>query len=262
MSSKFLVAAAALSAAVSAQAAVSISVGSAAFNYSQSFDSLASSGTTNAWSNENTINGWSLFNVATPVTTYRAGAGTETNGAYYSFGDVGSSDRALGSIGSSGLQSGAAAVAFTNNTGAALSGFTLHYDGEQWRNGGNASQASHKLTLQYGFGATFASVTTWTTAGLGFDFTSPVTTPTAGSVLGNTAGLVANIGGTVTTAWSAGDTLWIRWNDINDAGNDHGLAIDNVSFSVTTAAVPEPGTYAMLLAGLGAVGFIARRRRA
>jgi hypothetical protein len=28
------------------------------------------------------------------------------------------------------------------------------------------------------------------------------------------------------------------------------------------AAVPEPQTYAMLLAGLGAVGFIARRRKA
>ncbi len=33
---------------------------------------------------------------------------------------------------------------------------------------------------------------------------------------------------------------------------------NQVSFNVT--AIPEPGTYAMLLAGLGAVGFIARRR--
>lgn len=35
------------------------------------------------------------------------------------------------------------------------------------------------------------------------------------------------------------------------------VAIDNISVS----AVPEPGTYAMLLAGLGMVGFAARRRR-
>jgi hypothetical protein len=40
------------------------------------------------------------------------------------------------------------------------------------------------------------------------------------------------------------------------AGNH--FAIDNLTFS---AAVPEPETYAMLLAGLGMIGFVGRRRR-
>ena len=38
------------------------------------------------------------------------------------------------------------------------------------------------------------------------------------------------------------------------------VLIDDINLSVT--AVPEPGTYAMLLAGLGVVGTMARRRRA
>lgn len=38
------------------------------------------------------------------------------------------------------------------------------------------------------------------------------------------------------------------------------LSVDNVSVSAVTA-VPEPETYAMMLAGLGAIGFLSRRRK-
>ncbi|NRR30537.1 PEP-CTERM sorting domain-containing protein [Oxalobacteraceae bacterium] len=43
----------------------------------------------------------------------------------------------------------------------------------------------------------------------------------------------------------------------NQGGDNVGALLDNVSIT----AVPEPGTYAMLLAGLAAVGVAARRRR-
>jgi hypothetical protein len=36
---------------------------------------------------------------------------------------------------------------------------------------------------------------------------------------------------------------------------------DNLVLAKAVVAIPEPSTYAMLLAGLGAVGFVARRRR-
>lgn len=38
------------------------------------------------------------------------------------------------------------------------------------------------------------------------------------------------------------------------------LSLDQVALYATAAAVPEPGTYAMMLAGLGVLGLIARRR--
>jgi hypothetical protein len=41
-------------------------------------------------------------------------------------------------------------------------------------------------------------------------------------------------------------------------GDNFGLLLDDVRVAV---AIPEPGTYALLLAGLGLMGFVVRRRR-
>jgi hypothetical protein len=245
-----------------------INVSSAAFTYSESFDSLTTVATpaTN-WVNDSTLPGWSLFiasGAAAP--TIAADNGGSNAGTFRSYGTTAASDRALGGLGSGGAYFGAPAqgavagyiaAGLTNTSALVLDSFTLRFDGEQWRNGGNAT--AQTMVMEYGFGASFAAVTTWTAPGGNFSWTSPVATATAAAVDGNVAGLVANRGGTVSTSWAPGDTLWVRWIEINDFGNDHGLAIDNVSFSVT--AVPEPGTYALLLAGLGVVGFLARRRR-
>ena len=251
--SKHLLAAAALLATVSAQSAVSLATPAA--TYAQTFDSLATTGTTNAWVNNSTLPGFSLFTTAgVAVTTYRADIGGSNTGAIYSWGATGSSERALGGVGSASF-SGYIALALSNDTNLVFDSFTLRYDGEQWRNGGNT--ASHPMAVEYGFGASFAAVSTWTPAAT-LGWTSPVSTATAASVDGNVAGLVANVGGTTAVNWAPSTTLWVRWIEANDAGSDHGLAIDNLSFSVT--AVPEPGTTGLLLAGLAAVGLLARRR--
>ena len=45
-------------------------------------------------------------------------------------------------------------------------------------------------------------------------------------------------------------------------GRANAVYVDDVELALTTAAVPEPGSYGLLLAGLATVGAIARRRRA
>jgi len=75
----------------------------------------------------------------------------------------------------------------------------------------------------------------------------------------------------VSTAWE-GHTLsfiagssssTIRFTDTSNGGDAVRInwALDNVSVS-SVSSVPEPETYAMMLAGLGLIGAIARRRRA
>lgn len=259
-----IVSAAALAAAaLPAHAAISLSSG--ASTYSESFDTLASAGNNMAWANDSTLQGWSLFTGAgNAISSYRANSGGTTAGSFYSWGST--AERALGGLGSNGTYFGGSAngtvagyiaLALTNTSGAAFDSFTLSFDGEQWRNGSNP--ATQTMALQYGFGATFGAVTTWNTPGAVFNWTSPVASVGAAAVNGNTAGLVANVGGTVTTNWAAGDTLWVRWIENNDTGNDHGLAIDNLSLSVS--AVPEGDGLVLAFSGLALLCGLVRRRR-
>ncbi len=214
--------------------------------YTQNFDTLATSGTANPWTNDTTIAGWFLFNQlssGTPITAYNADSGTSTAGSFDSYGTTGATDRALGGLASggayfsapaSGTVAGWVAFAARNTTGATVNTLNVSFDGEQWRNGGNTS--AQKMGLQYGIGTTFGTVSSWTTPGGTFDWTSPIVGATAVALDGNaTANRVASVGGALTNLnWANNDTLWLRWVENNDVGSDHGLAIDNFSLSATT----------------------------
>jgi hypothetical protein len=256
--------------------AVPIAIGSAGGTYGQDFNTLATTGgiVSNVGANTWSLNGWGLYSFSgAAITTYAAGDGTSNAGGFYSFGN--SMDRALGGLGSSGAyfnnggtgpasgaMAGWFAVALSNNSGATLDGFSATFDGEQWRNGGNTS--AQTMVLEYGFGSTFASVGTWSAAGAMFNFTSPVVGATAAAVDGNAAGRVAGLGGSILTNWNAGDTLWLRWAEVNDVGNDHALAIDNFNFVAgqQVSSVPLPAAAWLFGSGLLGLAGIGRRRRA
>jgi len=222
-------------------------------SYAQSFDGLAPSGTTLSWTNDQTLTGWSLFRQPTPgtaVTTYAASDGSGTAGSFLSYGSTGSTDRALGGLGSggvyfgspsSGATAGWLALALTNNTGSSIGRLSISFSGEQWRNGGNTSLQT--MVFQQGYGISFDRVQTWNTPGGAFNWSSPVATATAAPVNGNQAGKVSGRGGDLdlsSAPWSPGTTLWLRWVETNDAGNDHGLAIDDLTIQTVSApTIPE-----------------------
>jgi len=56
--------------------------------------------------------------------------------------------------------------------------------------------------------------------------------------------------------WTNGQSLWLRWSDINDAGNDDALAMDNVSFSASSGGpdsnltvTPATASFGRMLVG-------------
>ncbi len=274
----FLTPALLITSALAAQAAVSFTGGA----YTQNFDTLpnapvnTSLQTTAPWaddvaapSGQTSIAGWYLWHPATATEggangnqKFRIHDGSGNTGAFYSFGTAASSERALGylaanAIGVAGAES-YIGLRLHNDTGASISGFSLSYSGEQWRDGGAATPNAQSLTFGYSTSATSVQDASFTSVAA-LNFTSPVLVNTASGVAvdGNNAGKVVISSVTVNgLTWAAGTDLWLRWADKNDSGNDHGLAIDDLTF---TAVVPEPGSAALI--GLGVLAFGLLRRK-
>lgn len=206
-------------------------------SYSQDFNTLLSTGT-GTWANDSTLTGWWAQRTGSG-TSIAADAGSGNGGNLYSYGSTSSTDRALGSIGSSNAAAGnfAWGVQFQNTgTGTATLG-TLQYTGEQWRNGGNTTP--NVITMWYAVGSTpFTTVnpgtnnTGWT-ALTALDFSSPINTTTAAALDGNaTANRTArssNLGLTL----NAGQYVMFRWSDPDHTGTDHGLAVDDFQLGWT-----------------------------
>ncbi|CAN5735178.1 hypothetical protein BH24ACI3_BH24ACI3_05370 [soil metagenome] len=211
-------------------------------NYTQNFDTLASTGTSSVVPPGFGFAESSGTNAAN--SEYSAGTGSSTTGDTYSFGSTGASERAFG-----GLQTGSLiptiGACFTNNTGAAITSFTVTYDGEMWRLGATGGRLD-RLDFQYSLNATtlLDGTATWTDVN-GLDFVTPNTSgDTAGARDGNeplfrTAGITAIVG---SLSIPNGATWYIRYLDFNASGADDGLAVDNFSMLVGAGATSAPVT--------------------
>lgn len=255
--------------------------------YTQNFDSLGNTGTSldtgalQGWSVTGSTGEGSASNVqvttgqvvilsnTTPGTSTTGGNpggqfayGLHNYGTDSSYLSGNSGDRALGSrAGSNGFGNHSLDLRLTNNTGQAITSFSLTYDGEVWINSGASG-----FTMYY---STTGLANSWTLMGSTFNFAPTTAYPAAGSPAGNgenealdgnlSANRNASIGGvyTPTEAIAAGSTFYLRWYDGNDGGTtDRGVAIDNVLIT----AVPEPTALA-LLGGLGMFTAFSRRNR-
>lgn len=231
---------------------------------SENFDTLPTANVTGVFSAtvgvQSAIPGltaWSGAKIAgsgTAATNFVANDGASNSGALFSMGFAGNGERALGTL-ASGTNTFAFGVDLVNGTGGVLTDVTISFTKEQWR---SSTSTNNVLSFAYGLSGGSASATNFLsdaslTAEANLNVVGDPFVTTNGALNPPSTALVSY---TITGLnWQAGDSLFIRWSDFNDIGNDAMLGIDDFGFTAT----PAPGAAALL--GLGGL-VMARRRRA
>lgn len=216
-------------------------------SYTQDFNSLPSSGTSNSWQNNVTLPNWyGQSSGTTNPTTIIADAGTNTTGSYHSYGAVGSNDRALGTLASNGTGDIAYGVLLRNNSSSTITEMTVAYTMEQWRNGGNTATQS----ILFYYKVDNAPITSSLNPGSGAGWTavpalnasSLVASSTAAALNGNDPSnrVVIPAVSLPSLNLAPGQYIFLKWDDLNNTGNDHGLSIDDLTITWTVAAAEPP----------------------
>ena len=203
------------------------------FVYTEDLDSLVSSG-----SSSQVPVGWSIYDGDGLMI---ADDGSHGGAGLYSYGSTGSQFRALGSIASAAMAPMFGAC-FQNATGGNLSSISFGYGGQQWHVG--ATGRSDRLDFQISTDATSLQSGQWTDVDA-MDFSSIATSAPVGRVNG---ALYYNLS---ITGYLPGNpvippngTFWVRWKDLDVAGDDDGLSVGGVTVT-GYSDVPIPPVFSL-----------------
>ncbi len=227
-------------------------------SYFQDFNTLINTGTV-TFTDNSTLANWYAKKSATGALSLLTGTGSSNAGGLYSFGATNATDRALGTVGSGTPGNFAYGVLLKNTSGTIITDVKVTYTMEQWRNGGNTTaqpltfyfqkSASAITDLQPNVNAAWTQVP-------GLTISSPVNTATAAALDGNVSANRVTVTGVSIPGLSLANNEYImlKWDDPDNAGNDHGLSIDDVTITWTvTPVISSNADLSVLSINAGAV---------
>jgi len=185
----------------------------------------------------NTVNGWYGARIAgsgTTATDLLANAGTTSTGTLYSFGNTNDTNRALGTL-ATGTTTMAFGALIKNDTGGAITNVKVSFTAEFWR---SSTLTSNVLTFGYGtINGTNSTeknflTTTGATPFTALNITGPAPVASNGALDGNSpVNIVAYSNVALPLVLGLGEMTFLRWQDLNDGGDDAGIGIDNFTLS-------------------------------
>ncbi|MBX7135742.1 MAG: PEP-CTERM sorting domain-containing protein [Fimbriimonadaceae bacterium] len=206
-----------------------------------------------------TFEGTKIGGTGTAAMNLIADAGVSATGAIHSLGQDGSSERALGLL-ASGTNIGGIGVNIVNASGSALASMTVSFKQENWRTSTSTLNIMAAAWGRTGGGMTATDFITSAamTPVNDLDLVGPSPVASNGALNGNDPinRFTRSHTFTFATPLGVGESLYVRWLDVNDTGNDASLALDECR--ITAEPVPEPATLAAL--GLGTLALVRRRR--
>lgn len=210
--------------------------------YTQNFDGLSNDTSTTAQTLS--LTGWQIFEKGSSAAVdqkYKGSYGTKNAGEVYSYGDTVSTERALGSI-ASGTNSPSFGVVFQNNTGGNITALSISYVAEHWRSGDTSTTLVDSTIFEYSTTATGIDDTmaAWNSVASLMLNSVNMTTAISGALNGNTAPNFTTKTGLISVLVPNGSKICLRWRDINKAGSDDGLAVDDLTVNFSSTGNPKP----------------------
>jgi hypothetical protein len=218
--------------------------------YTQNFDGLGTTAINGAVSSTtgtqaslgavagSALDGWYLAKIAgdgAVDTSILPDDGMLISGSAYNYGAASDTDRALGLL-ASGSNTMAMGALITNNTGVALTSLRLSMTAEFWR-----SSTATQNTLTFGYGKVASAITQTNFLSIvdpgvlpltALNIVGPPPVSSNGALDGNAvANQIQFNNVALPIALAPGESVFIRWRDVNDTGNDAALAIDNLTIT-------------------------------